>query len=102
MRTTRRSSTSASQSALAITAAGMVFGTPEFMSPEQACGQPLDGRSDLYALAATMFAMLTGRGMYQAGAPIEWLMAHARQPAPHLPDGFSPALDAVLQQCFSK
>ena len=85
-----------------ITQAGMVFGTPEFMSPEQACGQPLDGRSDLYALAATMFAMLTGRGMYHAGTPIEWLMAHARQPAPHLPDGFSPELDAVLQQCFSK
>lgn len=85
-----------------ITQAGMVFGTPEFMSPEQACGQPLDGRSDLYALAATMFAMLTGRGMYAAGSPIEWLMAHARQPAPHLPDGFSPELDAVLQQCFAK
>ncbi|MBV8755918.1 MAG: protein kinase [Deltaproteobacteria bacterium] len=85
-----------------ITQAGMVFGTPEFMSPEQACGQPLDGRSDLYALAATMFAMLTGRGMYHAGTPIEWLMAHARQPAPHLPDGFSPELDAVLQQCFAK
>jgi len=88
--------------AASITQAGMVFGTPEFMSPEQACGQPLDGRSDLYALAATMFAMLTGRGMYPAGTPIEWLMAHARVPAPHLPDGFSPALDAVLQQCFSK
>jgi hypothetical protein len=86
----------------AITQAGMVFGTPEFMSPEQACGQPLDGRSDLYALAATMFAMLTGCGMYRAGSPIEWLMAHARQPAPHLPDGFSPELDAVLQQCFHK
>ncbi len=85
-----------------ITQAGMVFGTPEFMSPEQACGQPLDGRSDLYALAATMFAMLTGRGMYHAGSPIEWLMAHARQPAPHLPDGLPPELDAVLQQCFAK
>src|SRR5512146_3477206 len=87
MRTTRRSSTSASQSALAITAAGMVFGTPEFMSPEQACGQKLDGRSDLYSLAATMFAMLTGCGMYNANSALEWLTHHARTPAPHLATG---------------
>ncbi len=85
----------------------MVFGTPEFMSPEQACGQSLDGRSDLYSLAATMFAMLTGCGMYQAGSPIEWLTAHARQPPPHLADG-NPALaaygslDAMLQRCLAK
>jgi len=98
---------SSSQSALAITAAGMVFGTPEFMSPEQACGQTLDGRSDLYALAATMFAMLTGRGMYQAGTAIEWLTAHARKPPPHLADGKPDLatyteLDRVLQQCLAK
>ncbi|CAN5490750.1 hypothetical protein BH11MYX1_BH11MYX1_28330 [soil metagenome] len=96
-----------SRSALSLTQAGMVFGTPEFMSPEQACGQPLDPRSDLYSLAATMFAMLTGCGMYQAGSAIEWLTAHARQPAPHLTDGnpeLAPfaELDALLQRCFAK
>ena len=96
-----------SRSALSLTQAGMVFGTPEFMSPEQACGQPLDPRSDLYSLAATMFAMLTGCGMYQAGSAIEWLTSHARTPPPHLVDG-NPnlagfdALDAMLQRCFAK
>jgi serine/threonine-protein kinase len=96
-----------SRSALSLTQAGMVFGTPEFMSPEQACGQPLDPRSDLYSLAATMFAMLTGCGMYPAGSAIEWLTSHARTPAPHLVDG-NPnlggfdALDALLQRCFAK
>jgi serine/threonine-protein kinase len=95
------------RSALAITQAGMVFGTPEFMSPEQACGQQLDGRSDLYSLAATMFAMLTGCGMYRAKTAIEWLTHHARTPPPHLAEG-APSLekykelDAVLQKCLAK
>jgi eukaryotic-like serine/threonine-protein kinase len=95
------------RSAMAITQAGMVFGTPEFMSPEQACGQVLDGRSDLYSLAATMFAMLTGCGMYRAKSAIEWLTHHARTPPPHLDEG-APALakykelDAVLQSCLAK
>ena len=95
------------KSLLSLTQAGMVFGTPEFMSPEQACGQPLDGRSDLYSLAATMFAMLTGRALYEGKSPIEWLTHHARTPAPHLADlapGLAEhtALDAVLQRCFAK
>jgi serine/threonine protein kinase len=95
------------KSQLALTQAGMVFGTPEFMSPEQACGLPLDGRSDLYSLAATMFAMLTGCGMYVAKSPIEWLTHHARTPPPHLGDG-NPELarfdelDALLQRCLAK
>jgi serine/threonine-protein kinase len=95
------------RSALAITQAGMVFGTPEFMSPEQACGQQLDGRSDLYSLTATMFAMLTGCGMYRANTAIEWLTHHARTPPPHLADG-APSLakykelDAVMQRCLAK
>jgi tRNA A-37 threonylcarbamoyl transferase component Bud32 len=95
------------RSAMAITQAGMVFGTPEFMSPEQACGQQLDGRSDLYSLATTMFAMLTGCGLFRAKSAIEWLTNHARTPPPHLADG-SPALapykelDAVLQSCLAK
>ena len=96
-----------SRSQLSLTQAGMVFGTPEFMSPEQACGQTLDARSDLYSLAATMFAMLTGCGMYQAGSAIEWLTAHARTPPPHLVDG-NPGLasygelDALVQRCLAK
>ncbi|HTL37090.1 MAG TPA: serine/threonine-protein kinase, partial [Kofleriaceae bacterium] len=95
------------RSAMAITQAGMVFGTPEYMSPEQACGQALDGRSDLYALAATMFSMLTGCGMYNAKTPIEWLTHHARTPPPHLTEGLKDlapytALDAAMQKCLAK
>ncbi len=95
------------QSALALTQIGMVFGTPEFMSPEQACGQPLDGRSDLYSLAATVFAMITGCGLFNGGSPIEWLTHHARTPPPHLADADPKLaayreLDQVLQRCLAK
>ena len=95
------------RSALAITAAGMVFGTPEYMSPEQACGLALDGRSDLYSLAATMFVMLTGCALYDASSALEWLTKHATQPAPRLANvraelaGY-PDLDRVLQRCLAK
>lgn len=92
---------------LALTAIGTVFGTPELMSPEQACGHSLDGRSDLYSLAATLFAMLTGRGLFVAGSPIEWLTCHVKTPPPHLADvapelARYPELDEVLQRCLAK
>ena len=95
------------QSQLALTQIGTVFGTPEFMSPEQACGHLLDGRSDLYSLAATMFAMLTGCGMFDAASAIEWLTHHVRTPPPRLatvrPElSAYPELDEVLQACLAK
>ena len=95
------------QSRLALTQAGMVFGTPEFMSPEQACGHKLDGRSDLYSLAATMFAMLTGCALFEGKTAIEFLTHHARTPPPHLevlvPElAQYPKLDELLQRCLAK
>ena len=95
------------KSRFALTQAGMVFGTPEFMSPEQACGHELDGRSDLYSLAATMFAMLTGCALFEGKTAIELLTQHARTPPPHLaqlvPDlAQYPKLDELLQTCLAK
>jgi len=92
---------------LALTAAGTVFGTPEFMSPEQACGHVLDGRSDLYSLAATMFVMLTGAPLFEGGKAIELLTHQVRTPPPRLamvrPElaGYR-ALDDLLQRCLAK
>ncbi|HEY4180791.1 MAG TPA: protein kinase [Kofleriaceae bacterium] len=91
----------------ALTQVGMVFGTPEYMSPEQACGHVLDPRSDIYSLAATMFAMLTGCAMFEAKAPIEMLSHHVRTPPPHLealqPElAQFPKLDELLQRCLAK
>jgi serine/threonine-protein kinase len=95
------------QSQLALTQVGTVFGTPEFMSPEQACGHALDGRSDLYSLAGTMFAMLTGCGLFEAGSAIEWLTHHVRTPPPNItmvrPELVAyPELDELLQRCLAK
>jgi serine/threonine-protein kinase len=95
------------RSRFALTQAGMVFGTPEYMSPEQACGHPLDGRSDLYSLAATMFAMLTGCALFEGKTAIELLTHHARTPPPHLatlvPElAQYDKLDELLQRCLAK
>jgi eukaryotic-like serine/threonine-protein kinase len=95
------------QNEMSLTAIGQVFGTPEFMSPEQACGLALDGRSDLYSLAATLFAMLTGHALFEARSPIEWLTHHARTPpqqlAMVLPSlAAYPELNELLQRCLAK
>lgn len=95
------------RSRFALTQAGMVFGTPEFMSPEQACGHVLDGRSDLYSLAATMFAMLTGCALFEGKTAIELLTQHARTPPRHLDQVVPelaqyPKLDELLQTCLAK
>jgi serine/threonine-protein kinase len=92
---------------LALTAKGMVFGTPDFMSPEQALGQALDGRSDLYSLAATMFAMLTSAAPFEGRSAIELLTHHVRTPAPRLTEirpelAAYPELDDLLQRCLAK
>ncbi len=62
-----------------ITSFGQVSGTPEYMSPEQALAEELDGRSDLYACGAVLYEMLAGRAPFVGETPLEILEQHIRE-----------------------
>jgi serine/threonine protein kinase len=61
---------------LILTQEGMVFGTPEFMSPEQAQGKPLTPASDIYSLAVILYEVLTGKLPFEAKSPMEYIQLH--------------------------
>ncbi len=65
-----------------ITKAGMVFGTPEYMSPEQALGQNVDGRADLYALGVMFFEMLSGVRPFSSQSSVGILGQQLSKPTP--------------------
>ncbi|HJT98260.1 MAG TPA: protein kinase, partial [Rhodanobacteraceae bacterium] len=66
-----------------ITVSGVIIGTPEYLSPEQARAEPVDGRSDLYALGLIFFEMLTGTLPFRGGTPAEMLAQRiVRDPPP--------------------
>jgi len=65
-----------------ITRPGLVCGTPSYMSPEQARGDAVDARSDLYSVGAMLFELLTDRPPFQAETPVRILMKHVHDPVP--------------------
>ncbi|MBR5415110.1 MAG: serine/threonine protein kinase [Thermoguttaceae bacterium] len=67
---------------LSLTRAGVVLGTPLYMSPEQGEGKAVDARSDLYSLGAAAFRMLTGRAPYEGGTSMSVLLRHAGADVP--------------------
>ncbi len=90
-----------------LTQAGMIFGTPRYMSPEQARAFELDGRSDIYALGVIMFECLTGVPPFEANDPVGVLVKHVNEPIPTFaevnPDMEPvPELEAITRRCMQK
>jgi serine/threonine protein kinase len=92
---------------LILTQEGMVFGTPEFMSPEQARGQQLDARSDIYSLGSILYEMLTGKLPFDAAAPMDYLALQIRGTPIQLSERVAgltlpPGLEEVVMRALAK
>jgi hypothetical protein len=90
-----------------LTQAGMIFGTPTYMSPEQARAQEIDGRSDIYALGVILYECLTGKPTFEANDPVAVLIQHVNEPPPpfasrnpDLPP--MPEFEAIVMRCLQK
>lgn len=91
----------------ALTQQNMVFGTPEYMAPEQACGEEVDERCDLYATGVLLYELITGTLPFQQSAPIALMTAHlADDPEPpsrRAPQAsIPPALEGVVLHALAK
>src|SRR5207237_10832225 len=82
---------------------GIAVGTVDYMSPEQACGRDVDGRSDVYGLGCAMYHLMTGKLPFPGPSPIERLgkrISGRHVPIteylPDLPSHFVPVLDQVM------
>ncbi len=85
-----------------ITRAGYVCGTPEYMSPEQARGEELDGTSDLYALGILLWEMLCGQVPYEAPTPLGTVLKHQNEPIPAMPGDTPDSVKAFLHKALAK
>ncbi|MFL5356019.1 serine/threonine-protein kinase [Archangium sp.] len=87
------------------TRASMIVGTPEYMAPEQACGQPVSPRTDLYAVGVILFEMLTGRLPFRGDSPMHVAIqqVQAQPPRPSsLVDGLPAELEALILRLLAK
>jgi len=84
-----------------LTTAGSVSGTPTYMSPEQARGEKVDKRTDIYSLGIVLYEMLAGTVPFQADTTFGMLMKHINEPPPAI-KGLSPDLRALLDRALAK
>ncbi|QIB44662.1 protein kinase domain-containing protein [Streptomyces aureoverticillatus] len=88
-----------------MTQTGMVVGTPQYLSPEQALGRGVDARSDLYSVGIMLFQLVTGRLPFEADSPLAIAYAHVQE-EPVAPSSINrslpPAIDALVARALKK
>ncbi len=88
-----------------LTVDGQFIGTPNFMSPEQVTGRPVDGRSDLFSLGVVMFTLLTGKRPFTGETMHEVTLRIVQEPCPipsTLRDDLPAALNPIVLKCLEK
>ncbi|GAB3441580.1 hypothetical protein GCM10027517_17820 [Phycicoccus ginsengisoli] len=85
-----------------MTQTGEVLGTPHYLSPEQAQGEPAGPLSDVYALAVVGYEMLTGRRPFSGDTMVTTALAHVSQPAPQLSDEIHDPLRTTVMAALAK
>lgn len=85
-----------------LTHAGSVFGTPDYMSPEQAAGRNVDARSDLYTLGVLFYELLAGETPFSGDAPALVLTKHLHEPPPPLPSSVDFRLVDLVKRLLAK
>lgn len=77
-----------------------IIGTPAYMAPEQASGEGVDGRTDIYALGVILYEMVTGKQPYQADTPLGLAIKHVTEPVPRILEA-NPNLPVWMEKVIS-